>query len=87
MDNALSPIHPGEVLLEDFMKPFGLTQFRLAHDIGVTPNRISQIVNSRRSISIVPDSTASASTSSGGSAFNGETGMPMRSKSWIITRR
>ena len=52
MDNTLSPIHPGEILLEDFMKPFGLTQYRLAHDIGVTPIRISQIVNGHRSISV-----------------------------------
>ena len=52
MDNTLSPIHPGEVLLEDFMKPLGLTQYRLAHDIGVTPIRISQIVHGQRSISV-----------------------------------
>jgi addiction module HigA family antidote len=52
MDNTLSPIHPGEVLLEDFMKPLGLTQYRLAHDIGVTPIRISQIVNGQRSITV-----------------------------------
>jgi antitoxin HigA-1 len=52
MDKTLSPIHPGEILLEDFMKPLGLTQYRLAHDIGVTPIRISQIVNGERSISV-----------------------------------
>ena len=52
MDITLSPIHPGEVLLEDFMKPLGLTQYRLAHDIGVTPIRISQIVNGQRAISV-----------------------------------
>ena len=52
MDNTLAPIHPGEVLLEDFMKPLGLTQYRLAHDIGVTPIRISQIVNGQRAISV-----------------------------------
>jgi addiction module HigA family antidote len=39
-------------LLEDFMKPLGLTQYRLAHDIGVTPIRISQIVNGERSITV-----------------------------------
>ena len=50
MDKTLSPIHPGEVLLEDFMKPLGLTQYRLAHDIGVTPIRISQIVNGQRAV-------------------------------------
>jgi antitoxin HigA-1 len=52
MDNTLSPIHPGEVLREDFMKPLGLTQYRLAPDIGVTPIRISQIVNGKRAISV-----------------------------------
>jgi addiction module HigA family antidote len=52
MDKSLSPIHPGEVLLEDFMKPLGLSQYRLAQDIGVTPIRISQIVNGQRSITV-----------------------------------
>ena len=52
MDKNLSPIHPGEILLEDFMKPLGLTQYRLAQDLGVTPIRISQIVNGERSISV-----------------------------------
>ena len=52
MDNSLSPIHPGEILLEDFMKPLELSQYRLAHDIGVTPIRISQIVNGQRSITV-----------------------------------
>ena len=52
MDNNLSPIHPGEILLEDFMKPLDLSQYRLAHDIGVTPIRISQIVNGQRSITV-----------------------------------
>ena len=52
MDDTLSPIHPGEVLLEDFMKPLGLSQVRLAHDIGVTPIRNSQIVNGQRAIKV-----------------------------------
>ena len=52
MDNTLSPIHPGQILLEDFMKPLGLSQYRLAHDIGVTPIRISQIVNGQRAITV-----------------------------------
>lgn len=50
MTNRLPPIHPGEVLLEDFMKPLGLTQYRLAKDIGVPALRISQIVRGQRSI-------------------------------------
>jgi len=52
MEDRLPPIHPGEVLLEDFMKPLRLSQYRLAKDIGVTPIRISQIVNGKRSISV-----------------------------------
>ena len=52
MDELLSPIHPGEVLLEDFMKPLGLSQYRLAKDIGVTPIRISQIVNGQHAITV-----------------------------------
>ena len=52
MDNILSPIHPGEILLEDFMKPLGISQYRLAKDLGVTPIRISQIVHGQRSISV-----------------------------------
>lgn len=52
MDNLISPIHPGEVLLEDFMKPLGISQYRLAKDIGVTPIRISQIVKGRRAITV-----------------------------------
>ncbi len=52
MDKNLSRIHPGEILLEDFMKPLGLTQYRLARDLRVTPIRISQIVNGKRSISV-----------------------------------
>jgi hypothetical protein len=45
MDKSLSPIHPGEILLEDFMKPLGLTKYRLAQSLGITPIHISQIVN------------------------------------------
>jgi addiction module HigA family antidote len=52
MDKLLTPIHPGEVLLEDFMKPLGLSQYRLAKDIGVSSIRISQIVKGQRSISV-----------------------------------
>ncbi|MBI1747437.1 MAG: HigA family addiction module antidote protein [Acidobacteria bacterium] len=52
MNKILSPIHPGEVLLEDFMKPLGLSQYRLAQDIGVSPMRISQIVHGQRSVTV-----------------------------------
>lgn len=46
----LPPIHPGEVLLEDFMKPLGLSQYALAKAIGVPPRRINQIVHGQRAI-------------------------------------
>ena len=52
MKETLPPVHPGEVLMEDFMKPLGLSQYRLAKDIGVSPIRISQIVNGKRSITV-----------------------------------
>lgn len=46
----LDPIHPGEILLEDFMKPLGISINQLARDLDVPPNRISTIVNGVRSI-------------------------------------
>lgn len=52
MSKTLSPIHPGEVLLEDFIKPLGLTQYRLAQDLGVSPIRISQIIHGQRAITV-----------------------------------
>lgn len=52
MDQLLSPIHPGEILLEDFLKPSGISQYRLAKDIGVPPIRISQIVRGERAVTV-----------------------------------
>lgn len=46
----LPPVHPGEVLLEDFIKPRGLSQYRVAKDIGVPTLRVTQIVRGQRSI-------------------------------------
>jgi addiction module HigA family antidote len=46
----LEPIHPGEILLEEFLKPMGLSQNRLATDIGVPPRRINEIVLGKRRI-------------------------------------
>jgi addiction module HigA family antidote len=46
----LPPIHPGEILREDFLKEIGLSEYRLAKDIGVPPLRINQIVKGRRAI-------------------------------------
>jgi antitoxin HigA-1 len=50
MKEYLDPIHPGEILLEDFLKPMEISINKLARDIGVPPGRISNIVNSKRSI-------------------------------------
>lgn len=44
------PIHPGEILLAEFLEPLGVSQYRLAKDIGVTPRRINEIIHGRRSI-------------------------------------
>ena len=52
MEDRLPPIHPGEVLFEDFMQPLGLSQYRVAKDIGVPALRISQIVNGKRAITV-----------------------------------
>lgn len=46
----MPPIHPGEVLLEDFLKPLGVSQYRLAKDLRVPPRRINEIVHGTRSI-------------------------------------
>lgn len=49
-ENKLPPVHPGEVLLEEFLKPMGLSQNRVALDIGVPARRINEIVLGKRSI-------------------------------------
>jgi addiction module HigA family antidote len=46
----LTPIHPGEILIEEFMKPMGISQYRLAKDISVSPRRVNEIVHGKRSI-------------------------------------
>ena len=45
------PVKPGEILLEEFLKPMGISQYRLAHAIGVPPRRINEIVHGTRRIS------------------------------------
>lgn len=52
MTKLLGEIHPGEILLEEFMKPMGITARQLASDIDVSPSRISEIVNGMRPISV-----------------------------------
>ena len=46
----LPPIHPGEILMEEFLAPMGISQYRLAKDISVPPRRINEIVHGKRSI-------------------------------------
>jgi addiction module HigA family antidote len=50
MAKILEEIHPGEILLEDFMKPMGISARQLASDIDVWPSRISEVVNGQRPI-------------------------------------
>ena len=50
MTHKLPPIHPGEILLEEFLEPMGISQYRLAKDISVPPRRINEVVLGKRSI-------------------------------------
>lgn len=47
----LPPIHPGEILQVEFLEPFGISQYRLAQEVGVPPRRINEIVHGQRGIS------------------------------------
>ena len=47
---VLAPIHPGEILMEEFLKPLGISQYKLAKDINVPARRINEIVHGKRSI-------------------------------------
>ena len=49
-NKKLSPIHPGEILMEEFLEPMGISQYRLAKDISVPPRRINEIVHGKRSV-------------------------------------
>ena len=51
MAQKLTPITPGDILLEEFLEPMGISQAQLARDIKVPPNRINQIINGKREIS------------------------------------
>lgn len=50
MKREMPPVHPGEVLLEDFLKPLGITRYRLAKSIGVPQRRIGEIVVGKRAL-------------------------------------
>ena len=49
-EGGLAPIHPGEILLEEFLKPMGITQYRLAKEISVPQRRIGEVIAGKRSI-------------------------------------
>ncbi len=49
-EEPIPPVHPGEVLLEDFLKPMGISQHRLAKALNVPPQRIGEIVRGRRAV-------------------------------------
>ena len=55
LKKLLPPIHPGEILLEEFLKPMGITQYRLAKEIGVPAQRIGDIVAGKRGITADTD--------------------------------
>ena len=48
--NKMAPIHPGEILLDEFLQPLNLSQYRLSKDISVPPRRINEIVHGKRAI-------------------------------------
>jgi antitoxin HigA-1 len=50
MARKLTPVHPGEVLLEEFLKPMGISQYKLAQDTSVPPRRINEIVLRKRAV-------------------------------------
>ena len=50
-NRKMAPVHPGEILQQDFLKPMGISQYRLSKDISVPPRRINEIVLGKRSIS------------------------------------
>lgn len=50
MKREMPPVHPGEILLEDFLKPMGITQYRLAKSLGVSQRRIGEIITGKRAI-------------------------------------
>jgi addiction module HigA family antidote len=51
MKQKMPPIHPGEILMEEFLHPLKITQYRLAKDISVPPRRINEIIHGKRAIS------------------------------------
>jgi len=48
----IKPVHPGRILLQEFLEPMGITQYRLAKDINVPPRRINEIVQEKRGVTV-----------------------------------
>jgi len=48
----LNPIHPGEILFEEFLNPMGISQNQLGRDLGVSPRRINEIIHGKRSVTL-----------------------------------
>ena len=83
---TVAPVSPGEMLEEEFLKPLGLTKYRLAKDIGVPPQRIGDIVAGKRAISADTDlvcAVTSGSVTDGGSAVRPTTTRQSREKPWV----
>ncbi len=49
-ERRIPPVHPGEILLKDFLGPMGLSQYRLAKDTAMPPRRVNEIVHGKRSV-------------------------------------
>lgn len=49
-EDKIPPVHPGEILLEDFLKPMGISQYRLAQEMKVYPRKVNEIVHGKRAV-------------------------------------
>ena len=71
MNKVHAPIHPGEILLEEFMKPYGISQCEVSKVIGVLPRRINEIVHGKRAITADTGLRLSRAFSMNDSFFSG----------------
>ena len=51
-EKVMPPVHPGEILMKEFLEPMGISQYRLAKDISVVPRRINEIVHCKRAVTV-----------------------------------
>jgi addiction module HigA family antidote len=82
-DANLAPVHPGEILTEDFLVPLGISQYRLAKDISVPPRPINEIVHGKRSITA--DTALRLARHFGTSESSGSTFRPITTWRWRKT--